>query len=188
MRHSRVSCSPIRSAMLAIGIDLASASTKASNRKRETRTRASPGNRGLVKSTFRASHPRRARVQECAMLKKIQMPPRLRFRVAGPRIPRPRIPRRRTGSRPENPHSDRADPPRPKTQLRITFQGDVRPKANWKRSVSRIPFRYRKPPASEPGDNKNSPLPTRFSEEPGDRDGHLICHDLALNKTKNISR
>ena len=86
MRHSRVSCSPIRSATLAIGIALASARHKGFKQKRETRTRASPGNRGLVNSTFRASHPRRARVQECAMLKKIQMPPRLRFRVA-PAVP-----------------------------------------------------------------------------------------------------
>ena len=52
--------------------------------QRETRTRASPGNRDLVNSTRRASHPWGARMQERAMLKEVQMPPRLGFRVVDP--------------------------------------------------------------------------------------------------------
>ena len=167
MRHSRVSCSPIRSAALAIGIALASASTIGFKQQRETRTRARPGRRDLVHAAVRASHPRRARVQKRAMLKEIQMPPRLVLRV----VDRASFaPASRTGEpAPAREIHVQIEPTilRVENSLRITVQGDERPKGQLEKiGVSHpatiIPIPTLRSPITPP----KSKLPTPFSEEP----------------------
>ena len=59
--------------------------------QREARARASPRRDDLMDATLRTPHPRRARVQQRAMLEEIQMPPSLVFRVMDRAAPAPAL-------------------------------------------------------------------------------------------------
>ena len=89
-----------------------------------------------------------------------------RLSCRGPHNPRVRIPSRQTDSRTENPRTDRADRPRPKTRCASPSKATSDPRLAGKdRCLASLRHTSARFPAN-PGSTPKSPLPTRFSEDP----------------------
>src|SRR5208282_1324901 len=83
-----------------------------------------------------------------------------------PRNPRLRTRRRRTGSRAENPHTNRADHPRPQTRSASPSTATATQGPTGKDRCRASPHNKLEPNRSLPKPTHKTALPTPFSEEP----------------------
>src|SRR5208282_5887936 len=95
-----------------------------------------------------------------------------------PRNPRARIRRRRTGSRAENPHTNRADHPRPQIRYASPSTATATQGPTGKDRCLASPHNKLDPNRSLPKPTQKTALPTPFSEEPGT---FLLCLDRQIS-------
>ena len=165
MRHRRVSGSPSNLAALAIGIALANVSTKASNNSVKPDPARAQGVATLRAPSSDSSLAAHARATACDAGRN---PDAATFHPScrEPRNPRARTRRRRTGSRAENPHTNRADHPRPQIRYASPSTATATQGPTGKDRCLASPHNKLDPNRSLPKPTQKTALPTPFSEEP----------------------